>query len=100
MVHKHLPAPGALDASTQVHTSALTLDPLLKRPRVCELTTLSDAALTAAVTAGTFPAPVRTGVRAVAWRSSEVAGWLKNPVPIPAKARPTHDSRSLEGAPA
>jgi len=71
MVHKYLLAP-ATPGATSVHTSAPTLDPLLKRPRVCEVTTLSDAALTAAVAAGTFPAPVRTGVRAVAWRSSEV----------------------------
>ena len=99
MVHKHsqVVAAGdaALAAAPSVHTHALALNPLLKRPQVCQLTTLSDAALTAAVAAKTFPAPVRTGIRAVAWRSSDVARWLENPVPLPSKARPERHRDSM-----
>ena len=50
---------------------------LARRPQVESLVQLSRSSIYAAVKAGTFPAPVRIGVRAVAWRISEIEQWLK-----------------------
>jgi len=50
---------------------------LARRQQVEQLVQLSRSTIYAAVKAGTFPAPVRIGVRAVAWRVSEVEQWLE-----------------------
>lgn len=49
---------------------------LARRQQVEKLVQLSRSTIYAAVKAGTFPAPVRIGLRAVAWRVSEVEQWL------------------------
>lgn len=49
---------------------------LARRRQVEQLVQLSRSTIYAAVKAGTFPAPVRIGARAVAWRVSEVEQWL------------------------
>ena len=50
---------------------------LARRRQVEQLVQLSRSTIYAAVKAGTFPAPVRIGARAVAWRVSEVEQWLE-----------------------
>ena len=50
---------------------------LARRRQVEQLVRLSRSTIYAAVKAGTFPAPVRIGARAVAWRVSEVEQWLE-----------------------
>ena len=50
---------------------------LIRRRQVEQLVQLSRSTIYAAVKAGTFPAPVRIGVRAVAWRLSSVETWLE-----------------------
>ena len=50
---------------------------LARRRQVEELVQLSRSTIYAAVKAGTFPPPVRIGVRAVAWRVSEIEQWLE-----------------------
>ena len=50
---------------------------LARRRQVEALVQLSRSSIYAAVKAGTFPAPVRIGARAVAWRISEVEQWLE-----------------------
>lgn len=50
---------------------------LARRRQVEQLVQLSRSTIYAAVKAGTFPAPVRIGARAVAWRISEVEQWLE-----------------------
>jgi prophage regulatory protein len=49
---------------------------LARRRQVERLVQLSRSTIYAAVRAGTFPAPVRIGARAVAWRVSELEQWL------------------------
>jgi prophage regulatory protein len=55
--------------------------PIREGPRTAatgeQLVQLSRSTIYAAVKAGTFPAPVRIGARAVAWRVSEVEQWLE-----------------------
>lgn len=58
----------------------LQLDPLLKLDAVKGATGLSRSALYRKVAAGEFPAPVRLGAHAVAWRTSEVAAWIASRV--------------------
>ena len=50
---------------------------LARRRQVEQLVQLSRSSIYAAVKAGTFPAPVRIGARAVAWRISEIEQWLE-----------------------
>jgi prophage regulatory protein len=49
---------------------------LLRRPHVSEMTGLPRTTLYAAIAEGRFPAPVRIGRRAVAWREADVLQWL------------------------
>lgn len=58
--------------------SHVAIDPLIKRHRVEELTSLSTASIYAEMTAGRFPRPVRTGLKAVAWKTSDVANWINS----------------------
>jgi prophage regulatory protein len=50
---------------------------LIRRRQVEQLVQLSRSTIYAAVKAGTFPAPVRIGARAVAWRLTSVESWLE-----------------------
>jgi prophage regulatory protein len=49
---------------------------LARRRQVEKLVQLSRSTIYANVKAGTFPAPVRIGARAVAWRLADVEDWL------------------------
>ena len=53
---------------------------LLRRRKVQELTGLSRSGLYIAMKNGSFPPPVRIGVRAVAWRSGDVMKWISERV--------------------
>lgn len=50
---------------------------LIRRRQVEQLVQLSRSTIYAAVKAGTFPAPVRIGARAVAWNLSQVESWVE-----------------------
>ena len=52
---------------------------VLRREEVTRLTGLARATLYAKVADGTFPAPVRLGVRSVGWRASDIFDWLQAP---------------------
>ncbi|MBV9528200.1 MAG: AlpA family phage regulatory protein [Sphingomonas sp.] len=52
------------------------MEQLLRLPEVRDLTCRSTTRIYADMAAGTFPKPVRIGVRAVAWRESELRAWL------------------------
>ncbi|MBF0583715.1 MAG: AlpA family phage regulatory protein [Magnetococcales bacterium] len=56
-------------------------DPILKRQRVQELTSLPVSTLYFYISKGKFPAPVRLGERSVGWRLSDVQGWLDSRQP-------------------
>ncbi|MEP7247632.1 MAG: AlpA family phage regulatory protein [Gammaproteobacteria bacterium] len=49
---------------------------LARRPEVERLVQLSRSSIYAGVAKGTFPAPLRIGTRAVAWRLSDIDHWL------------------------
>lgn len=80
MMRSHVPglAGGTLerhDMAIAVPEPAATAG-LARRRRVEHIVQLSRSSIYAGVKAGTFPAPVRIGARAVAWRLSEVEQWL------------------------
>ncbi|MCD8523086.1 MAG: AlpA family transcriptional regulator [Saccharospirillaceae bacterium] len=49
---------------------------LLRRPEVEKLTGRGRSAIYAGIGAGTFPAPVKIGPRAVAWPESAITQWI------------------------
>ena len=49
---------------------------LVRLPELLNLVPLSKASIYRLVKAGTFPAPVRIGAHAVAWRWSDLEQWL------------------------
>lgn len=49
---------------------------LLRLPAVEERTGLRKSSIYAGVNAGTFPAPIRLSVRAVAWEEAAIDAWI------------------------
>lgn len=49
----------------------------LRLPEVKKLTGLSRSSLYAAMEQGAFPASLKIGLRAIAWRESEVEAWQR-----------------------
>lgn len=58
-----------------------TEERFLRCPEVMERTGLSRTALYLAVQQGRFPRPVRIGLKAVAWRLSDVLAWMASREP-------------------
>jgi prophage regulatory protein len=59
-----------------VHGVLQMPDKLLRLPAVMDRVALRRTAIYAGIKAGTFPAPVAIGKRAVAWRESDIQAWL------------------------
>lgn len=53
-------------------------DRLVRLPAVRERTALSKTTIYALMKDGRFPACVRVGLRAVAWRESQLAEWMES----------------------
>jgi prophage regulatory protein len=51
-------------------------DRLLKVPEVCKLVTWSRSKVYEAIAAGEFPRPIRLSTNRVAFRESDIAGWI------------------------
>ena len=49
---------------------------LHRLPDVCGLTGLRKSSIYAMIKDGSFPAPVRIGRRAVAWRQEDIGRWI------------------------
>lgn len=52
------------------------LPPLLRRPAVLRIAVMSNAQMHRKIREGTFPPPVKIGVKSVAWRGADVQAWL------------------------
>lgn len=61
---------------TQTGVVAHQARDLRKLPVVCRQTGQSAATIYRRIKAGTFPAPVKTGIRASAWVGAEVDAWI------------------------
>lgn len=60
--------------------------PLLRINEVALLIGLSKHSIRGLVAAGTFPSPVKVGVRGVAWRRTEIDAWIAAlPAVVPSK---------------
>lgn len=60
----------------QQPTPANTADSLIRLPAVLARVGLKQSRLYELIQSGKFPAPVRLGDRAVAWRESEISAWI------------------------
>lgn len=56
-------------------------DKIIRLPAVKEVSGLCRSSIYEGVAAGTFPSPVKIGVRAVGWRTSDLTNWLEARVP-------------------
>lgn len=53
---------------------------LIKRPTVESMTTLSTSEIYRRIEAGTFPAQIKLGTKAVAWLEHEVNDWINQTI--------------------
>jgi len=51
---------------------------ILRLPAVKEFSGLCRSSIYEGVAAGTFPAPVKIGLRSVGWRTSDLTDWLQS----------------------
>lgn len=51
---------------------------ILRRPEVEARTGLSRSTIYAMMAEGTFPSPIKLGLRAVGWSETELAAWLES----------------------
>lgn len=56
---------------------------LFRLPQVIEITGLARSTIYVKIKAGEFPQPINLGPRAVAWRSTDVAGWINSRIRHP-----------------
>lgn len=56
----------------------MTDERMLRRPEVERRTGKSRSSIYQDVQKGKFPAPVRVGQRAVAWRESDIIRWIRS----------------------
>lgn len=54
----------------------MSVEKILRRPAVEEITGLSRSTIYLQMTHGAFPKPIKLGKRAVGWPESVVAAWL------------------------
>ena len=66
------------ETSAAGRNDSLTADRLLDKWAVEERTSLDITTIYRRIKNGTFPAPLRVGLRRVAWRESDVAAWQNN----------------------
>lgn len=66
---QHHPTPSALPITD------LTAQVFLRMPSVIQITGLGRSTIYRLVAEQKFPSPIRLGVRAVAWRRSEIDAW-------------------------
>jgi prophage regulatory protein len=55
---------------------SLNVDEILRLEEIKKLTKKSKSSIYADIASGLFPAPVKIGVRAVGWKTSQIANWL------------------------
>ncbi len=56
------------------------IDKIVRLPAVKEVSGLCRSSIYEGVAAGSFPAPVKIGLRAVGWRTSDLTDWLETRV--------------------
>lgn len=81
----------SLDREGTNMETKIVIGPLRRLPHVCQLTGLRKSSIYAMIKEGNFPAPVRIGRRAVAWRQEDISRWIDTRL----SAGP--DSRALPG---
>jgi prophage regulatory protein len=60
---------------TRPEKNGASMERLIRLQEVLEMTGWSRSHIYALVAAGRFPVPLKLGLRAVAWRESEIAQW-------------------------
>ncbi len=73
-------------------TSPVAIAPLLRLRKVLEVTGLGRSTVYRMMSERSFPAPVRLGKRAVAWRHEDVQQWTQSRQPM---SEPPRIARAL-----
>lgn len=64
-----------MDTETKEYSHP-TIDRFVRRPEVCEITSLPSSSLTDLIAKGSFPAPYKLSERMAAWKLSEIINWM------------------------
>ena len=70
---------------------------LMRRPEVESITGLSRATIYAKMQKGEFPAPLRLGSNAVAWRADDIEHWIESLPPARFHKADCNESRKALG---
>jgi prophage regulatory protein len=73
-------------------------DQLLRLPDVERATTFRRSYIYRLIRRGEFPAPIKLGIRASAWRASEVRAWINARPRAAAENRPIGRRSTMHGA--
>lgn len=71
------PSGSAPTPGTNAHNSEI-IERFIRRPEVCQLTSLPSSSLTDLISKGQFPKPFKLSERMSAWKFSEVLGWINS----------------------
>ncbi|MEE2731091.1 MAG: AlpA family transcriptional regulator [Pseudomonadota bacterium] len=63
---------------SQFNNAKPITDRLIRQAELLKLIGCSRSSLYREISHGSFPAPVKIGQRAVAWRASEIKAWMEN----------------------
>lgn len=55
-------------------------DRFMRLPEVARVTGMCRSSIYAKMAAGAFPARIQLSVNCVAWRASDISGWMENPM--------------------
>ncbi|USE81134.1 AlpA family transcriptional regulator [Cupriavidus gilardii] len=64
---------------------------VLRRPDVESVTGLSRSSIYQRIGDGTFPKPIKLGLRSVGWRAGDIAAWLRDPLAYTTQQTQRHD---------
>jgi prophage regulatory protein len=63
------------------HAQSAAPRKILRIRQVCEKTGMSRAWIYGAIKSGSFPAPLRLGIRSIGWEEQGIDGWISSRIP-------------------
>jgi prophage regulatory protein len=77
--------------------SSMTLDRVIRKPELLEITGVSTATIYRWIGEGHFPAPIKLGPNSTGWRESAVQAWLESREPVEVRRAETQQAPRKQG---